>query len=499
MRKFSMLVAVSALMLFAVMISTATAAYHHAGESEKDATIFLNVYPDAAGTKLDNCALCHGGGQDPNTAKTSILGSCQYCHAVSQYGAVTGKYGSTLNAYGAKYASIGRTEASLRSIEGDDSDGDGYSNLAEIIALRYPGDAKDDPSKVPAPSRVFTKAKLEAMPQHSQFMLMNTTKSGDYYTEYSGVRMDKLLKAAGIRSEATKITVYAPDGYSISHPLEDDPLNTGATYAPYVKGKYPQATYYYDAVADAAVVQNPDIKGWCDYSSPGTTGLGNGDPIYVRGGLRMLLALRAEGKDLVPGYLDSTNKLASGTEGPFRTVTPQKLIGPPDQPSNNSNSSLIWPYDKNAEHNAGFSSKSATIIKVEPLPEGTTDIDVMEAGWNYVDTGKIVIYGNIDPTPNILNKLADLTSVVWKADRGDFKRLSYKLALLLKIQAVRQQVARNHYKSGLMELQRDILPKIESCNQTGKRVANNWISDCDLQQSLYWSIQEIITLLNIVV
>ncbi len=485
-----MLLVVTTLFLLA-MASISIAAYHHAGESEKDATIFLNVYPDAAGTKLDNCALCHGGGQDPNTSKQSILGSCQYCHAVSQYGTVTGKYALTLNAYGAKYASLGRTEESLKAIEGEDSDGDGYSNLSEITALRYPGDAKDDPSKVPAPSRVFTKAQLERMPQHSQFMLMNTTKSGDYYTQYSGVRMDKLLKAAGMRSQATKITVYAPDGYSISHPLEDD-SSTGTSYAPYVNGTFPRATYYYDSVADKV------NGGWCDYSSPGTSGLGNGDPIYVHGGLRMLLALRAEGADLVPGYLDKTNKLASGTEGPFRTVTPQKIVGPPDQPSNNSNSSLIWAYDKNADHNAGFSSKSATIIRVEPLPEGTTDIDVMEAGWEYVDTGKIVIYGNIDPKPNILEKLATFTSVLWNADNRDFKRPAYKMALLLKIQAVRLQIARNHYKSGLMELQKDILPKLQSCSQTGKCVSNNWISDCVFQQSLYYSIQEIITLLKIV-
>jgi hypothetical protein len=50
------------------------------------------------------------------------------------------------------------------------------------------------------------------------------------------------------------------------------------------------------------------------------------------------------------------------------------------------------------DHNAGACSKSATIIKVEPLPPGTTDIDVLEAGWSYVDNDKVIIYGAIDGT-----------------------------------------------------------------------------------------------------
>jgi hypothetical protein len=403
-----------------------------------------------------------------------------------------GQYAATLNAFGRDYLSNGRNQAALTAIETVDSDGDGYSNLAEITAIRYPGDRNDDPTKVAAPSRVFDKAQIEVMPQHTQFMLMNTTKSGDYYAEYSGVIMEDLLKAAGMRSEATKITVYAPDGYSINHPIADSPSNTGASYAPYLNGIYPQAIYYYDAIADKAK------GGWCDYRSPGNTGRGNGDPIYVDGGLRMILALRADGADLIPGRLDSTNKLASGTEGPFRTVTPQKFVGPPDQPSNNSNPSKIWPFNSTSDHNAGFSSKSATIIKVEPLPEGTTDIDVLEAGWNYVDTGKIVVYGNIDPQQNILDKLSTMASVIEAADAGSFKRPGFKPALIQKINAVRFLIEEKLYRCGLQELQKDILPKLENCSPTGKRVGNDWISNCDLQQSLLWSLQEIMTLLKIV-
>jgi hypothetical protein len=44
---------------------------------------------------------------------------------------------------------------------------------------------------------------------------------------------------------------------------------------------------------------------------------------------------------------------------------------------------------------------------VEPLPEGTTDIDVLEAGWNYVDQGKIIVYGAIDGTDSNGNGILD--------------------------------------------------------------------------------------------
>jgi len=491
MRKYYKLIAVGLFIVLAAMASVATAAYHHAGDADNDAAVFLNVYPNAAGTKLDNCALCHGGGVYTSGGKSTTMGSCQYCHAITNYGKLPDQFVSTLNSYGTDYLTHNRNEAALKVIETLDSDGDGYSNLAEITAIRYPGAANDDPTKVAAPFRIFDKAQLEAMPQHSQFMLMNTTKSGDYYAEYSGVAMEDLLKAAGIRADATRITAYAPDGYSISHPIEDDPSNTGTTYAPYVNGAYPQAEYYYDAVADKA------NGGWCDYTSPGNAGLSNGAQIYIDGGLRMILALRADGKNLVTGYLDSTNKLASGTEGPFRTITPQKLVGPPDQPSNKNNPSLIWPYNSAFDHNAGFSSKSATVIKVDPLPEGTTDIDVLEAGWNYVDSGKIVIYGDIDPRLNILDKLSAMISIIKAADCDAFKHPVFKWALIAEFYDARNLITKRHYKQGLQELQKAILPRIDTCSRTRRHDDRDWITDCDLQQRLLWSLQEIITLLKI--
>jgi hypothetical protein len=48
-----------------------------------------------------------------------------------------------------------------------------------------------------------------------------------------------------------------------------------------------------------------------------------------------------------------------------------------------------------------------TIVRVEPLPAGTTDIDLLEAGWAYVDQEKIIIYGAIDGTDTDANGVPD--------------------------------------------------------------------------------------------
>jgi hypothetical protein len=391
MKKFNWFVVTGFVVVLFMLASVASAAYQHAGDADKDAKYFRDIYPGMVGTKLDNCTLCHSGGVNTSGSKPVTMGSCQWCHFKFGYNK-SGDIAATLNSYGKDYLAKGRNTAALKAIEQMDSDKDGFSNIAEIQAIRYPGDQTDDPTKVIAPYRIFNKTQLQTMPQHPQFMLMNTTKSGDYYAEYSGVVMQDLLKQAGMTANATKITVYAPDGFAQGHPIEDTSTNAGSSYAPFVNGTYPAATYYYDGEANIAATS----YGWCDFSSPGNAGRKHGDPITVKDGLRLILALQADGKDLIPGVLDSTNKLKSGTEGPFRVITPQKIVGPPDQASTATKQDVKWPYDANADHNAGFSSKSATIIKVEPLPAGTTDIDVLEAGWGYIDQGKLVIYGALD-------------------------------------------------------------------------------------------------------
>jgi hypothetical protein len=111
-------------------------------------------------------------------------------------------------------------------------------------------------------------------------------------------------------------------------------------------------------------------------------------------------------------------------------VPPQASPGPLDQRSTNSSSTLVWPYNNALDHNAGYSSRSATIIKVEPLPAGTTDINVFEAGWDLLDQNKVVVYGALEPMDTTLTlqksrsvmkrkKALVLTGSIGTANLGD--------------------------------------------------------------------------------
>jgi len=121
----------------------------------------------------------------------------------------SGNIQDTMNQYGLNYHGYGRNAAAVKTIESLDSDGDGYSNIDEIQADRYPGDAKDYPGLVAAPYRIYTKAQIMALGAHTQFFLMNTSRSGDFYAEYTGLPVEDLLKDAGILSSASSIMVYA--------------------------------------------------------------------------------------------------------------------------------------------------------------------------------------------------------------------------------------------------------------------------------------------------
>ncbi len=390
-------------------------AYHH--EGEMDADKFLKTYPAKTGTKLDNCNLCHSGGSYVNSkGRTVELGSCQWCHQTYGYDGA-GDIEDTINTYGAAYKNAGRNAQAVAQIDGLDSDGDGYSNAEEMAANTFAGDADDHPGLAPAPYRIYTRDQLEALGSHTQFLLMNTSRSGDFYAEYTGVPMDILLDDAGILSSATGVWVYAPDGWGQNHPLEyNADLDMYHVYGdePGQSYQYPPATYYYDLEAD--VGQNPDY-GWCDYSAPSCTGRSHGDAIPVTDGLKAILAYKREGAYLDAGVLNEENKLDG--EGPFRVVVPQKYVGTPDQSSKADDQNVLWPYDFNLDHNAGSCSRSATIIKIEPLPQGTTDIDILEAGWSYVDQQKIIIYGAIEGTDSNGNGVLDSEEGTNAADDFD--------------------------------------------------------------------------------
>lgn len=476
------------MLLFSISLS-AQAAYHHGGDT--DSELALQAYPAIAGSKLDNCALCHTGGEYEKKPGFFIsMGSCQWCHYSFGYDS-GGDITSTLNSYGEAFNSHGKNVEALTAIDGLDSDDDGFTNGEEIAALRYPGDATDDPTKVAAPYKVFSLAQLEMMPAHSQIMLMNTHKSGDFYAEYTGVTVSKLLKKAKILDSATGITAYAPDGWAQYHPLEedDDPLMY------HVNGVYPESAYYYEEEADKDInIDGEESIGWCDYSAPALNGLEPFTTIPVKRGLQMLLAYGRDGYYLDKGLLDEDNRLDG--EGPFRVVPPQKLPGPPDQSVKSSYQDVIWPFDDLADHNAGFATRSATIIKVEPLPEGTTDINVMEAGWDYVDDEKVVVYGAIDPLETVLTKIKALKKSIRELDRDDFKNRSLKKQLLFKLQKIQWMLRSKHEQKALRSLDK-LAVKIDGCNKAGQADRNDIITECSAQLPVYWAVHEVTVLLHV--
>ena len=476
------------LLALAMGATTTWGAYHHGSDTDSD--VVASVYPAIQATKLDSCALCHSGGEyEKKPGKWVSLGSCQWCHYEFGYDG-SGDIDATLNDYGRDYLNNGKNANALSAIEGIDSDGDGYSNVDEIAAIRFPGNPDDDPSKVPAPYRVYTRDDLEWLPQHTQFMLMNTHKSGDFYAEYGGVIMADLLEDAGILAAAEGIEVFAPDGWSQYHPL--DPDEEGLFY--YVYGAYPDARFYYDGEADVAV--NTE-EGWCDYGAPSCAGRNHGDEIVVANGLQMLLAITREGDYLSDGELNEDNKLDG--EGPFRVVPPQLVPGPPDQSSKLPEPEYLWPFDNDEEytgHNAGFATRSATIIKVNPLPEGTTDIDTAEAAWNYVDEKKIVLYGAIDPLPTIEEKMEALYLKVQALDKKAFKSRFHRRAMLWKIHLVDRLIAWQAFRTATRTLEKSLTKRVDGCTKKDAPDRNDWIEDCQAQRQVYWAINEILVMMK---
>jgi hypothetical protein len=93
-----------------------------------DLNTALSQYPQLSNTRLNSCSLCHS---------SSI---------------------PSLNSYGVAFSSKGRNAAALKAIEALDSNGDGFSNIQEINALTFPGNANDKPAAAATATNTPTKA-----------------------------------------------------------------------------------------------------------------------------------------------------------------------------------------------------------------------------------------------------------------------------------------------------------------------------------------------------
>ncbi len=351
-----------------------------------DSLAFLRRYPQAAGTRLDDCQLCHRGGPSGTDAEREYS-PCSYCHLLVYPNAryktgVPKNYEETLNPFGLTYKKAGRGVAALIAIESLDSDGDGTSNAAEIEALRFPGDPASRPGQPLAPTVRFTWDDLHKLQARKQFMLMNTTKEPtDDYVNYTGVALLDVIKAAGIDLQgAAGVTVFAPDGYSIDVSLSD------------ILQPFPQG-YFYAGPRSLAGTERAFVK----YPDKIPAGLVDGQKIPETPWL--LLAFEREGRPLdTSSYEKGTGRLTG--EGPYRLIKPQRdLAGDPARPGRPDRSMKSktygdgWDFSPAIDHNAGACVRGACVLRVNPMPAGVEEYD-WKSGWTLIAERAVVIYGH---------------------------------------------------------------------------------------------------------
>ena len=46
-------------------------------------------------------------------------------------------------------------------------------------------------------------------------------------------------------------------------------------------------------------------------------------------------------------------------------------------------------------------------------------------------------------------------------------------------------------------LKNDTLPRVDGCKEKGQPDSNDWITDCTVQNQVYWAVNEILVLLAI--
>jgi hypothetical protein len=359
--------------------------------SDADINNFVRAYPQTVGTRLDDCQTCHAGGTVNNGEGDIKVNACDYCHYVIHppegWTGLPESFAETLNPYGAAYDDAGRNAAALGDIAGLDSDGDGHTNSEEISALRYPGDDGSYPGLDICPMITVTLGDLEEMPAHTQFGLANTTKQQfDFYATYTGVKIIDILTAKGIDlTGAASIDILAPDGFAKTFTIEQ------------ITEQYPDHRFYpgfgvENLGTDCAFVEYPDE----------TYGLAYGEWIGAELGHEQwhIIAYEREGQPLEESYLDPVTGRIEG-EGPFRNIIPPGAadddLNSPDRGKNAETSGCTmseWNYDYERDHNAGSMVKGAVIIRINPMPEGCEEFDIINGGWAMIDAAVILIYGH---------------------------------------------------------------------------------------------------------
>jgi len=356
--------------------------------TDADISVFVRAYQHTVGTRLDDCQTCHRGGSVLQQNQQEYRANpCDFCHYVIHppegWSGLPASYAETLNPYGTSYRAAGRNEAALRTIASLDSDGDGHTNGDEIADLRYPGDAASHPGLALCPQIRMTLAEIQSLPSHSQFGLANANKQQfDYYATYTGVKIEDLLAAKGVDlSGAPSIDILSPDGFKKSFTVAQ------------ISEPFPRHGFYSElGVEDLG----PDC-GFVDYPAE-THGYAPGDTILDE--QWHILAYARDGQPLEESYLDPASGRIVG-EGPFRNIVPpgaaNGALNAPDRGKDWDASGCTlpeWNYDANKDHNAGSMVKAAVIIRIDPMPEGCEEFDIINGGWAMVDESVLLVYGH---------------------------------------------------------------------------------------------------------
>lgn len=352
----------------------------HTGDQDMDHLVA--VYPDIAGSRLDDCQSCHTGGEVTSGGKAQFKNACDYCHFIpfpdQEATGAPATYEQTLNPYGLAYKNAGRSTAALRSLAGQDSDGDGFSNEDEIGDSRYPGSADSKPGQPRAKRLVLNMEELQAMPVHQEFILANSHKQQfDTYALYKGVTVRDLLTEVGVDlNQITGVTLIAADGFMKDFDVE------------LIRNQYPNGLFFSGLDTGA---KGADC-GFVEYPQSLPQGLVDGGEIPDAQWL--LLAYARDGGPMDSSYLDPVSGKIDG-EGPLRIVVPQSAPGSPDRGSSFSPSNCNdgYDYDDTKVHNAGDMVRGIVALRVNPMPEGYEEFDAMNGGWAYVDAGQLVVYG----------------------------------------------------------------------------------------------------------
>lgn len=356
--------------------------------TDADINAFVNEYRHTVGTRLDDCQTCHKGDVVLDDEPAEVRANpCDYCHFIIHprdgWTDQPESFDETLNAYGVDYAAAGRNAAAIAAIADLDSDEDGFTNAAEIADLRYPGNAGSYPGLPVCPVVTVTMAELRALPAHTQFGLANTNKQQfDFYTNYTGVKIKDLLESVGVDLVgATSIDILAPDGYAAGFTLAQ------------ITELFPTHRFYpgfgtAELGVDCAFVEYPAQ----------THGYVYGEQITDE--QWHILAYEREGLALEPSYLDPASGRING-EGPLRSVIPpgasDDALNQPDRGKNWDTSGCTmpeWDYLAAKDHNAGAMVKGAVILRINPMPTGCEEFDIINGGWAMVDAEQILIYGH---------------------------------------------------------------------------------------------------------